>query len=207
MKRHSQIYLIIIVIVLILISILAINIFFIDKSSGENAFSYIKEKLTNQDNSDNQENTNDETTDIPTTSAGGGGKSEGSSSGGGDSSGTPTSAKNCIYNQVSYSIGELNEYYFCNLEQEGVCVDKTAKCSVEVINFDETLGGTFGILFTLNEKENRDNIIQTQSASTYIEADNKKKLIIETTILGQEADKNISCSYTSTQIPQHEICS
>jgi len=200
MKKNSKIYLIIIIAILIILLILILNILFKDKNSGEDIFSYVKEKLTNQNNPDNlQETTNNEDIENINPIITEGGNSE-------DSSNTGT-ASNCVYNQISYSIGELNEFYFCNLEQENICVDKTAKCSVEVENFDETLGGNFEIFFTLSEKENKENIIQTQSVSKYIEFNSKQKLMMETTILGTEANKNLSCSYLSTKIPQQEICS
>lgn len=123
-----------------------------------------------------------------------------------DSSTATNSGSSCSYRQISYSIVNLNEFSICNLEEENLCVDKTAKCSVEVINFDKTIGGEFEIKFSFYNEENRKDIIASLFSNTLINPNKKQNLETELIIKGENANKNISCYYTATKIPKEKVC-
>lgn len=129
--------------------------------------------------------------------------------GGSESSSKTSSPSNssCYDEQATYSIGNINEYYFCNSEEAGSCIDKTAKCSVKVQNLDITLSGNFEIKFSFFEKENRSNIIETTLSNSFISPNEEKILKAELVIQGSNANKNISCYYSTTEVPNKKICS
>ena len=116
------------------------------------------------------------------------------------------SGLSCVERQISYSIGKVSEEYICNQEQSGVCIDKTARCAAEINSFSESTSGIFYIKITFNELENNSNIIATETADSYVEASNTNRINAETTIIGENANKNLFCSYSTTEVPKEKIC-
>lgn len=113
----------------------------------------------------------------------------------------------CVEKQISYSIERVSEEYICNREESGVCIDKTARCAVEINSFSESTSGIFYIKLTFNEIENRSNIIATETADSYIDALNTNRINVETVIPGEDANKNLFCIYSTTKVPKEKICS
>lgn len=188
-----------ILILLIILILIAIFFYLNMKNFDNNLFN----KTASEKNIEtNSKNGNTETQNNPQTS----GSNEESS----DSqppSQNSDSSNSCYNKQITYSIENINEYYFCNLEDAGSCIDKTAKCSIKVKNLDKTIGGNFEIRFSFFEKENRSNIVETSLSNSFIAPNEEKILKSELVIQGGGADKNISCYYSTTEVPKEKICS
>ena len=199
MKRKFRTPMILIILI-ILISI-AIFFYFNTRDLDKNLFNKTLGK--NQDSETNSGNENTKTqNNLQTT-----GNSNDDASDSQTSSQNTNSENSFCYNkQATYSIGNINEYYFCNSLESSSCVDKTAKCSVKVQNLDKTISGNFEIKFSFFEKENRSNIVEISSSNSFIAPNEEKILKSELVIQGNNADKNLSCYYSTTEVPKEKIC-
>ncbi len=116
------------------------------------------------------------------------------------------SPDSCYTDKVAYSIGDIREFYICNLEEENKCIDKIAKCSVKVNNFDNEISGIFEVKFTFFEKQNMSNVISTSLVGLFVGSKDMKLFNSEELIQGEDADKNLSCHYSTTKVPRKKIC-
>ncbi|MFA4953329.1 MAG: hypothetical protein WC584_03840 [Candidatus Pacearchaeota archaeon] len=196
-----------ILIVLIILVLISILFYFYNFTTlPKNLDNFFNQKKQNQNNEDNTEN-NNINQNIPDNNPQTAGSSNEGNSEGQTATQNSIPTNPCVYKQITYSIGDLTEYYFCNSEESRICVDKTAKCSVKIKNLDDTLGGNFAIKFSFAEKENRSNIIITSTSNSIISPNEQKILKSELVIQGNNADKNLSCYYSTTEIPKEKICS
>jgi len=74
---------------------------------------------------------------------GGGGSSSSSSGGGSSSSGSSSGGTSCTNQLIPYGLLNLEKKSECNVWDEGICVDKTANCSIQLHNYDQSSVGYF----------------------------------------------------------------
>lgn len=129
--------------------------------------------------------------------AGGGGSGVGSAGG--------SAGNGCQTVQVSYALKNFAEEEVCNSFQDGICVDKTISCNVEVHNFDYTLAGNFVIEIDFLEQESR-AIFDSSVKSGVIQP--RSFEIFEAVIQVPQdlADKDIGCSFKTQSVPSKEVC-
>ena len=98
----------------------------------------------------------------------------------------------------------------CNNYEENICVDKTSYCAIEVKNLDGETTGTFTIRFTHFEIQNQNNIIETEDVSFTLSPGEIKLFESEINIQSSgedgNANKDISCTFSSEEIPTKMIC-
>ena len=165
----------------------------------------------------NNKNNPDIGASDPSSSKGGSGDgaSSGSNSGGGGDSGESGSSSSgeaeCITQQISYSLENINKLQTCNEYDEEICINKTVKCSIEIHNRDEEIQGDFeiGLIFVEKGKEKQD-AFDSQIQIFNIAPQTNQKFIGLTNLqsTGQDgiANQNIDCLYNTISIPEKEIC-
>jgi hypothetical protein len=173
------------------------NIPFLPDTSEE------KEQKTNQHPANDQQQ-------KPSPSSGGGGESSGSNSegsSGGSSSGekSESNPQTCEERQISYSLSNFVKTEECNEFSGQTCIDKTAFCSIEVKNLDYEVGGTFTLEFTFFDITDK-STIQTTQVSDNIDPRETKTFKSTINVQSPDANKEISCSYLTSQIPTKTIC-
>lgn len=152
--------------------------------------------------------------DSGSSAGGGSGGSSGGSAGGGDggnSGGDSGSSENCRESQISYSIQNFTHIFECNDEQNGVCVDKNIYCDLDAYNLDSEVDGYFGI--GMHVVEDGYQIVDSLSydfQEIMITNGNKKKFqfVFNFQSSGEEgnANKILTCVYTTEKVPKKEIC-
>ena len=205
MKKRVELYLTITLILLSIIIFYTIILLNNSKNSnGENNFlSFGRDKP--EETGENQPDTGTEERQNSYNIKNNGADSS-SGSGAGSQTTNPKSSGSCYTDQVTYSIGDIKESYICNSKEEDKCVNKIAKCSVKVNNFDDEISGIFEVKFTFFEKENLSNIISTSLISLSIGPKDMGLFNTEELIQGEDADKNLSCHYSTIKVPRKEIC-
>jgi len=210
MKRGTKI-LIISIVAIIIIAIVSVLIK--EKDSGNNIIENIINKIQDNSEDKNPDNTNTETTSSSSsTSSSTSTSSGGSGGGGGGGSSSSGSSPSCeIFEQITYSIEDINRTSVCNEYSLGNCVDKTTTCSANIKNRDSSTSGLFEIeiVFVESGKPQEDFFDSKTSSFTlspgqlieYTDFAN-----IQSTGEDGLANKNINCFYNSISIPQKEAC-
>jgi len=112
--------------------------------------------------------------------------------------------------QISYSAEDFAKTSNCNQNSSGFCTDRTVNCSVDIRNFDNEVSGTFGIDFVFFELGFESNILDETSSSFNINAGENNLFEGITNFVSQGEDgianKDLSCSYVTIEIPRKEIC-
>ena len=203
-------------IILVIVLIISVtSIFLLFRDEGKTGKAIINEP--NTENTTNQQtNTDSPTTTEPTETNGGSGDSGGSSGGGsgGGSGGSTTGTtspptddipdtETCREKQISYSVKNLKEISTCNIWQYG-CTDKTINCSVDIQNLDYETAGNFEIKFTISDES--ENEITYKTVNYFLEIREGKTFEALIIVIGENADKELSCSYNTIIIPRKQIC-
>ena len=106
---------------------------------------------------------------IPTTttSLGAGGEKDNS-----NSESSSSGKTNCIPTvQISYFLVNPEKNSTCNIENNGICTNKTMTCEIKIQNMDETTNGNFDIeLIFLEEKKAREDAFDIKNSRFFIEA-------------------------------------
>ena len=108
-----------------------------------------------------------------------------------------------IQGQVSYSIRNFKQSSLCNQYQGTDCIDKTSDCSLLIENLDNQVTGIFEIKFTFSNPLNQELFSDILDYS--ISPGNNQTFASSFNIQGQEANQDISCSYTTLTIPEKII--
>ena len=141
-------------------------------------------------------------------SSGGGGSGAGSSVGGTDPANEIP--PNCQETQISYSLRKFVKNQTCNIFEGEICTDKNSFCSIEVKNLDDDITGIFTISFTHFELQNPENIIETESESFTLSPNEMRvfssEIQIQSSGMDGNANKEISCTFASEEIPIKSIC-
>ncbi|PIN89978.1 hypothetical protein COU60_02700 [Candidatus Pacearchaeota archaeon CG10_big_fil_rev_8_21_14_0_10_34_76] len=143
-------------------------------------------------------------------SGGNGGGSSGGG-GGGNSGSDSGSSENCRESQISYSIQNFTYISECNDEQNGVCVDKNIYCDLDAYNLDSEVDGYFGIgMHVVEEGYQIVDSLSYDFQEIMITNENKKKFqfVFNFQSSGEEgnANKILTCVYTTEKVPKKEIC-
>ena len=171
----------------------------------EKGLDKIKKVISNppQENNPSGENSN---------SRNSGGGSSGSSGAGSTSSNTvtgQTTSENCAESQISYSLTNFQTNSNCITFENEVCTNKDVSCSLDVNNLDSQTSGNFVINFRFFNYANSE-LIEERQISNFVEAQNSQLFTTTINIQSQGADGNanqeISCSFSSVEIPRREIC-
>lgn len=135
---------------------------------------------------------------------------EGSVVGAGDSAGVGGSgggtSSECDRRQISYSLTGFQQSSECNNYSSGVCINKVATCLVDVKNLDYDTTGTFEVNFRYFDLTNESDMLQTDSVSFILEPRKKKAFESVVNIQGNDAGKEISCSFLTGKTPYKEVC-
>ena len=188
-----------------------------EKNSEKNQIVKNEEKNINSQINNVEDNQQNEKTNSEGIfgSVGGGGSGSGSGGGaGGGSAGagaqTNPQGNGCSEMQISYSLRNFIKNTTCNSFDGEICVDKTSRCSLEVQNLDDGTTGIFTIKFTHFELQDQNNILETEPVSFTLSPDQMKIFESETQIQSSgvegNANKDISCTFFSEQIPKKVIC-
>lgn len=105
--------------------------------------------------------------------------------------------------QISYSIRNFKQSSLCNQYQGTDCIDKTSDCSLLIENLDNQVTGIFEIKFTFSNPLNQELFSDILDYS--ISPGNNQTFASSFNIQGQEANQDISCSYTTLTIPEKII--
>ncbi len=134
--------------------------------------------------------------------------SGGTGGGGTESSNGEASSSNsgCVLNKISYSLKNFEKTSTCNLYDGNICIDKTAYCSVEATNLDFEISGTFEIGFSFFE-QGQEEILYSATDSQVLEPRNSGIFEVTANFQGQDANKDLTCSFNTEQVPTREICS
>jgi len=128
--------------------------------------------------------------------------SEGESSG--ESSTTSTTQDSVSTQaQISYSIRNFEQSSLCNQYQGTDCIDKTSYCSLLIENLDNQVTGIFEIKFTFSNPLNQE--LSSDILDYSISPGNNQTFASSFDIQGQDANQDISCSYTTLTIPEKII--
>lgn len=121
----------------------------------------------------------------------------------GEDNGETTTSIGCTEKQISYSVKKVLKNSICNEWQDDKCISKRVNCSIEVQNLDETTSGNFEVKFQfLAEDEEVDSIILNYFLNPY----DIKIFEAISQIIGENADKEILCPYTTISIPEKKVC-
>jgi hypothetical protein len=135
------------------------------------------------------------------------GSSSGSDSGSNPEAGggnqNQISENGCPLIQISYGLRNLKINEVCSSEDEP-CPNKIVTCTLEVHNLDETTTGTFSINF--NFKANGQTLNSVQQTAI-VQANSINLFSVQSQFSEPEANEQITCAYSSLQIPQKEVCS
>lgn len=132
--------------------------------------------------------------------------SAGAGSGAGSSGGTSGECQNFI---VSYSLNDFSSVETCNLAAEGVCIDKSVKCSLAARNLDYEFAGNFGIEFAFYDvSAGAGGSGALKSVLGNIFLNPREEGVLEKTFRfeGFDASREIKCSYSAVSIPEKEVC-
>ncbi len=122
----------------------------------------------------------------------------------GESSTTPTTQDPVSTQaQISYSIRNFKQSSLCNQYQGTDCIDKTSDCSLLIENLDNQVTGIFEIKFTFSNTSNQE--LSSDILDYSISPGNNQTFASSLNIQGQEANQDISCSYTTLTIPEKII--
>lgn len=105
--------------------------------------------------------------------------------------------------QISYSIKNFKQSSLCNQYQGTDCIDKTSDCSLLIENLDNQVTGIFEIKFTFSNPLNQE--LSSDILDYSISPGNNQTFASSFNIQGQEANQDISCSYTTLTIPEKII--
>lgn len=105
--------------------------------------------------------------------------------------------------QISYSIRNFEQSSLCNQYQGTDCIDKTSYCSLLIENLDNQVTGIFEIKFTFSNPLNQELSFDILDYS--ISPGNNQTFASSFNIQGQDANQDISCSYTTLKIPEKII--
>jgi len=140
-----------------------------------------------------------EQTSTNTQSSGAGGTSSGSSGQ------QTTSSTNCYLTQIPYALKNLEVNQTCNsLNSEENCTDKTVTCSLEVQNLHATENGNFDINFNFVNADR--NVLSSKQTSSIVSADTTATFQIQDFFTTPNANKEITCTFNTIQVPQEKIC-
>jgi len=135
-------------------------------------------------------------------SAGGGGGSSSSSS----SSSSGSSQSGCAEQQISYSASNFIASPICNQYSGQSCMDKDITCSITITNLDDGVDGIFGVAFRFFEEDNEAVILHSPSQEQSLGPGDLYIFEEVFHVAGDDANKEITCFYTTTEIPKKEIC-
>ncbi|MEK6895222.1 MAG: hypothetical protein AABX48_01760 [Nanoarchaeota archaeon] len=120
---------------------------------------------------------------------------------------TPTqNSSSCSLQQISYSLKNFQQNVTCLESQNNLCISKQINCSMEVHNLDYTLSGTFTIRYSEIYEENGNKIEIDSSKSSQNISPHTFKIFSTFFTNNQNAEKNLECSFNTTEIPKKEIC-
>lgn len=141
---------------------------------------------------------------------GGGGGGGGASGGGGSSGGSAIpGTQNCYELQVPYALKNFEESSVCNNFQEGICLDKSFKCSLEVHNLDEFAGGIFKLRFVLFDK-GTSFILDSKFNELFLNPGESRKVDVFFDLHSEGADgianKEGDCRFFTESAPKKEFC-
>ncbi|MBI3622883.1 hypothetical protein HY212_02270 [Candidatus Pacearchaeota archaeon] len=203
-------------IVIGLLALVGVVIFFIlsQNNKDKGIRNVINEVFGGKDNSgnlDNSTNNNDgQTNNFDKGSNSGLGSSGGSGSGGSGDQGSSSGA-GCIKSQISYSLENIKVEQTCNAFNGEICTDKTVKCSIEVHNLDNGIGGNFGVRVSfVEEGKETESQLDAKSANFIIGPNEFKQYNESINLHGSNENdppnKNIKCLYVTLEVPKQEVC-
>src|SRR3989344_199710 len=175
----------------------------------------LNQEQVNQD-SNNPQSANNQQQDAQTTDGssgfldmdgGGGGGGVG---GAGSGSESTNSESECEETQISYSLQNFLKNTTC-ISFDGLdCIEKTSFCSLLVTNLDENITGTFSINFEHYELGNQSNIIQNDLQTFALSPDQGEtftsSIMIQSRGENGNANKEITCTFSSEEIPAKILC-
>jgi len=129
----------------------------------------------------------------------------GGSAGGAGSSGGSTSVT-CTREQISYSLTDFDPKSICNLFQGSDCIEKSITCRAKVRNLDLSVGGDFGIQFSLHKAEDINSTFDGGSNTGFVGANQSSIITLSRIVNSTYANFDISCSSITTSVPYNEIC-
>jgi hypothetical protein len=132
--------------------------------------------------------------------------SSSTTSGTNDVVGGSSGGVNCEKLQISYSFTNIQSSSNCKTYSGPICIEKSLFCSVLVNNLDSSTSGDFTISFLYYHSNNRENIVITDTQTTNISSKGSATLSSTTTILDENADKEIFCMVRSVTIPTKTDC-
>jgi len=204
-KRERKIQ--IIISIIFVLAFLFLILYFTQKNTSNIFIRDNIEKLLNKnDKIEDTDISNSEKFDTDNVIDSRNGESEGAG-GSGFSSGSTCSMK-----QISYSLENFNKTSICNINQSGICWDKTVICSVEINNLDNEISGTFKIeLMFLEKGGNKETDGFDITSSDFLLSPKQSEIFLHSTNIqstGEDglANKEISCFYNTLEIPKKEIC-
>ena len=114
----------------------------------------------------------------------------------------------CTLQQIAYAIGNLVKNQTCNAYQNERCVDKTIKCTADVINLDYDVSGIFEVKFLfLDQEKTMEDAFDSTSSSQTLQPREEKVFYSQTQITDPElAAKDTACFYQTMNVPKKEIC-
>ena len=147
-SHGTHLKLVILILIVIVVTIISVAIFyFLGGKENNPVRDFVNDLIPILDGGE------DETPPLVISDSSGGGGSGGGSAGGvAGGGGSGSGSSNCYEVSIAYSLLNINRTSTCNLEQSGVCVDKTVTCSIEVHNDDDAVAGTFNVELFYVEK-------------------------------------------------------
>ena len=177
------------------------------QATGKNPLRQISEIFLG--NPENNENTNED--NMGSSSSGGSSDSSSGSSGGSGGGGESSSSGGtpfCVTRNIAHSLVNREEINICNTEENGICINKTTNCSIEIHNNDAELEGTFNIsLNFLNES----GFSVKSSSKEFVLGPSEKGIFqetldIESTGINGQANQEIKCFFNTVEVPEKEVC-
>ena len=103
-----------------------------------------------------------------------------------------------------YAIKRFEEEAICNQYEQDNCIDKTITCSLVVENFDYGVSDSFKINFIILDENN--NQLDSQNVEKLVSSRQEELFLKDFNVQTQEAEEEISCSYSVTKIPVKQNC-
>ncbi len=128
------------------------------------------------------------------------------SSGGGGSGGSSSDdPSSCSQIPISYALKNFMKDSTCLSYNDNTCIDKIINCSVQVQNLDMEVSGEFTVKIRLQELENQ-NIIEETEVTYPVEQESLKIFEKAFSFQNEEANKNYTCIFSTTQTPTKSSC-
>lgn len=209
--KRLHVRLILIILIVIVVTIISVTIFYFLGGKENNPIRDVVNDAAESIGIDliNNEPLPPGTPIFGGSSSGAGGSGSGSSSS--TSSGSSGGGLNCQEEQIAYSLLNINKTTNCNLEQSGICVDRTVSCSIEVHNDDSSVAGTFEIeLFYVEQGKNKSQALDYEIKNFVINPLQfelfQDSTNIQSTGENGSANQEINCIFQMVDVPKKQVC-